>query len=197
MDMVAGTADSLMDTYQRVASYRHRVFIENLGWDLHSLDGMEQDQFDRPDTIYVAARDDDGEICGCARLLPTTRAYLLAEVFPQLLNGLVPPCSPDVWELSRFASVDFNSPNQTPLRQMSSEVAIDLMQASIEYAHRKGAKRLIAVTPLGVERLLRNAGFKSRRAGPPMRINGHLIFACWIEVEASIASMAERDIQMV
>lgn len=195
MDIVAGTADSLMGTYQRVASYRHKVFVENLGWDLHSPNGLEQDQFDRPDTIYVAARDDDGDICGCARLLPTTHPYLLAEVFPQLLNG-APPCSPDVWELSRFASIDFNSPSQTPLRQMSSDVAIDLMQASIEHARLQGARRLIAVTPLGVERLLRNAGFMAHRAGPPMRINGHLIFACWIEVEASISSRADRDIQM-
>jgi acyl homoserine lactone synthase len=193
MDIVAGTADSLMGTYQRVASYRHKVFVENLGWDLNSTGGQEHDQFDRPDTIYVAARNSDGEICGCARLLPTTRAYLLAEVFPQLLNGAAPPSSHDIWELSRFASVDFNSPDQTPLRQMSSDVAIDLMQASIEYAHRKGARLLIAVTPLGVERLLRNAGFKVHRAGPPMRIAGHLLFACWIEVSESISAKASTQ----
>jgi N-acyl-L-homoserine lactone synthetase len=190
MDIISGTAGSLMDAYQQVSAYRHKVFVENLGWDLHSPDGLEQDQFDRTDTIYVAVRDDEGQICGCARLLPTTRAYLLSEVFPQMLNGLEPPSSPDVWELSRFASVDFNSPNQSPLRQMSSDVAIDLMQASIDYACKQGAKRLIAVTPLGVERLLRNAGFKAHRAGPPMRINGHLIFACWIEVNDSGSSQS-------
>jgi N-acyl-L-homoserine lactone synthetase len=171
-----------MGAYQRVASYRHKVFVENLGWDLNSPDGLEQDQFDRPDTIYVAARDDEGEICGCARLLPTVRPYLLSEVFPQLLNGVEPPASPDVWELSRFATVDFNSPELSPLRQMSSVIAIDLLQAAIDCAAKHGAKRLITVSPLGIERLLRNAGFKAHRAGPPMKIDGHLIFACWIEV---------------
>ena len=188
MSIISGTASSLMGTYQQVASYRHKVFVENLGWDLRSPNGREQDQFDRPDTIYVAARDDEGEICGCARLLPTTRTYLLSEVFPQLLNGLAPPSSPDVWELSRFATVDFNSPDRSPLRQMSSDIAIDLMQAAIDYASKQGAKRLIAVTPLGVERLLRNAGFKAHRAGPPMKIDGHLIFACWIEVSDTVSS---------
>ena len=188
MDIISGTSSSLMDTYQQVASYRHKVFVENLGWDLHSPGGFEKDQFDRPDTIYVAARDDEGEICGCARLLPTTRPYLISEVFPELLNGLATPNSPEVWELSRFASVDFNSSDHTPLRQMSSDVAIDLMQASIDCASSQGAKRLIAVTPLGVERLLRNAGFRAHRAGPPMRVKGHLIFACWIEVSDRIYS---------
>lgn len=185
MNIISGTAGSLMGAYQQVASYRHKVFVENLGWDLHSPGGLEQDQFDRPDTVYVAARDDVGEICGCARLLPTTRPYLLSEVFPQLLNGAALPNSPDVWELSRFATVDFNSPDLSPLRQMSSEIAIDLLHAAIDCAAKQGAKRLITVSPLGIERLLRNAGFKAHRAGPPMKIDGHLIFACWIEMSDS------------
>lgn len=190
MNIVAGTAGSLMGTYQQVASYRHKVFVENLGWDLHSPDGYEQDQFDRPDTVYVAARNDEEEICGCARLLPTTHPYLLSEVFPQLLNGMAPPNSPDIWELSRFATVDFNSADRSPLRQMSSEIAIDLLQAAIDCAAKHGAKKLITVSPLGIERLLRNAGFKSHRAGPPMRIDGHLIFACWIEVSRTVSDLA-------
>jgi len=182
MNIVSGTAGNLQNVYRQVAGYRYKVFVENLGWDLYAPDGLEQDQFDRPDTVYVAVQDDEGEVCGCARLLPTTHPYLLSEVFPQLLNGAVPPSSPEIWELSRFASVDFNSPNQSPLRQMSSDSAIALLQAAIECAATHGAKRLITVSPLGIERLLRKAGFNAHRAGPPMIIDGHPIFACWIEV---------------
>ena len=182
MNIASGTADSLSGIYRQVAGYRYKVFVENLGWDLHAPDGLEQDQFDRPDTIYVAARNDEGEVCGCARLLPTTHPYLLSEVFPQLLNGAPPPSSPEIWELSRFAAVDFDSPSQSPLRQMSSEIAIALLQAALDCAARHGAKRLITVSPLGIERLLRSAGFKAHRAGPPTMVDGHPIFACWIEV---------------
>jgi N-acyl-L-homoserine lactone synthetase len=166
----------------QVAARRHKVFVENLGWDLHAPDGLEPDQFDGPDTVYVVARDDVGEVCGCARLLPTTHLYLLSEVFPQLLNDAVLPNSPEIWELSRFAALDFNSLNQSPLRQMSSDIAIDLLQAAMDCASKHGAKRLITVSPLGIERLLRNAGFKAHRAGPPMRVDGHLLFASLIEV---------------
>lgn len=182
MNIISGTADSLLGTYRQVAAYRHKVFIEHLGWDLYAPDGLEQDQFDRPDTVYVVACDDEGEVCGCARLLPTTHPYLLSEVFPQLLNGAAPPNSPEIWELSRFAAVDFNSPNQSPLRQMSSDITLALLRSAVDCAAKHGAKRLITVSPLGIERLLRNTGFKAHRAGPPMRIDGHLIFASWIEV---------------
>lgn len=183
MDIISGTAGSLLGTYRQMAAYRHKVFVEHLGWDLHAPDGLEQDQFDRPDTVYVVARDDEGEICGCARLLPTTHPYLLSEVFPQLLNGAAPPSSPDIWELSRFAAVDFNSTNPSPLRQMSSDITLALLRSAVECAAQHGAARLITVSPLGIERLLRNTGFTAHRAGPPMRVDGHMIFASWIEVE--------------
>jgi len=182
MQVITGSPETLPNgMYSKVARYRHQVFVEQLGWQLHTRDGAELDQFDRPDTVYVVAQDDEGHVFGCARLLPTNRPYLLGEVFPQLLNGLLPPCSLDVWELSRFAAVDLNG--QAPmLGQFSSPVTIKLLQESIACAASYGAKRLITVSPIGVERLLRRAGFHAHRAGPPMVIGGHPIFACWIEL---------------
>lgn len=182
MHVMSGDPEELpTGVYSKVARYRHKVFVEQLGWELRTQDGAEMDQFDRPDTVYVVAQDDEGHVFGCARLLPTTRPYLLGDVFPQLLNGLPPPCSPDVWELSRFAAVDLNSPAST-MGQFSSPIAIKLLQESITCAAAHGAKRLITVSPIGVERLLRRAGFNAHRAGPPMVIDGHPIFACWIEI---------------
>lgn len=184
MNVIAGATGELSaDLYNQVSSYRHRVFIEMLGWQLNAQNGMELDQFDRPDTLYAVAQDDEGRVIGCARFLPTNQPYLLGEVFPQLLNGLPPPCAPDIWELSRFAAVDFENNTSSALGQFSSPIAIELLQKSIAYASEHGAKRIITVSPIGVERLLRRAGFHAHRAGPPMIIDGHPIFACWIECE--------------
>jgi len=69
--------------------------------------------------------------------------------------------------------------------QFSSSVAIELLQESITCATELGAKRIITVSPIGIERLLRRAGFHAHRAGPPMVIDGHPIFACWIELNQS------------
>jgi acyl homoserine lactone synthase len=171
--------------YQQLGVYRHDVFIERLGWTLKVRDGLELDQFDRDDdTVYVVAQHDDGSISGCARLLPTVGPYLLSEVFPQLLNGLMPPSSPDVWELSRFAAVDLSTKSgQGASAQYSSPVALALLRAAMDCAHQLGAKRLITVSPVGVERLLNRAGIAAHRAGPPMIVNGHALTACWIELE--------------
>lgn len=83
MQVVASTQQGLSkELYSKVASYRHKVFVELLGWQLSTHDGLEQDQFDGPDTIYLFAQDEYGNIGGCARLLPTTQPYLLKDVFP-------------------------------------------------------------------------------------------------------------------
>jgi acyl homoserine lactone synthase len=183
VEISAGTSSFLSrELVARLARYRHKVFVEKLGWQLQTEDGMEFDQFDRPDTLYVIARNEDDQVVGGARLLPTTQPYLLGEVFPQLLNGLQVPRSDDVWELSRFAAVDLDVASSVFGGQFSSPIAVGLLQAAIDAAAQRGAKRLITVSPLGVERLLRKAGFEAHRAGPPMIVGGHPIFACWIEL---------------
>jgi N-acyl-L-homoserine lactone synthetase len=188
MHVISGTTSSLPESLlAEISRYRHKVFIETLGWELPCADGIEQDQFDRADTVYVVTQDDERHINGCARLLPTDRPYLLADVFPQLLNGMAPPCSPDIWELSRFAAVDFQAQGNAASGQFSSPVAVRLLQESIACAARHGVRRLITVSPMGIERLLRRAGFHAHRAGPPTIVGNHALFACWIEVVDHVA----------
>ncbi len=169
--------------FSDVSNYRYKVFVEQLGWDLPAQNGLELDQFDCVDrTYYVIAQHDNGEVAGCARLLPTTGPYLLGEIFPELLNGLMPPSSDDVWELSRFAAVDLSNQGVRG-SQSSSPVAVELLKAAMACAKAQGAKRLITVSPVGVERLLQRAGFRCRRAGPPMIVGGHALTACWIDLD--------------
>lgn len=81
---------------------RKRVFADEMQWDVTVVDGMEFDQFDRPDTAYVLHLI-DGEVACHWRFLPTTGPYMLSEVFPQHAPGGVIPRDPKIWELSRFA----------------------------------------------------------------------------------------------
>jgi len=181
--VISGASSGLpAGLFARVAHYRHRVFVERLGWQLEAHDGAERDEFDRADTLYVAVEDEQGRIAGCARLLPTTQPYLLREVFPQLLAGCAAPQDPCVWELSRFAAMDFNQTAATPLAQFSSSATALLMRAAIACAASHGAESLITVSPVGIERLIRRLGIVAHRAGPAMQIGGHALFACWIQV---------------
>ncbi|MEO7065484.1 MAG: acyl-homoserine-lactone synthase [Rhodanobacter sp.] len=165
-----------------LARYRYRVFVEQLGWDLPVVDGcFERDQFDRSDTIYVIARDEDGSICGCARLLPTTRPYLLQELFPFLLaEPTQPPAQDDVWELSRFtANIGGDAEHgraEWAIRPMLTMV--------VRRALQLGVRRLIGVTFLSMERLFRRIGIHAHRAGPARRIDNRMVVACWIDIDA-------------
>lgn len=169
--------------YEALGRYRYRVFVERLGWHLDTLHGIERDQFDRLDTVHVIAWDEDHGIVGCARLLPTTGPYPLGEVFPQLMDGLLPPCTPDVWELSRFAAVDLRTWRTGISVQKPSALAVDILQRSANYVTSRGGKRLLTVSPLAMERLLGKTGFRIQRAGSPMLVDGKLTFACWIELD--------------
>lgn len=183
MEIVYGNPSNLNpELMNSAARYRHKVFIEKLGWQLNCHDLLETDQFDRPDTVYVIAKNDQGDIVGIARLLPTTRPYLLGDVFPQLLNGNQPPFSEEVWELSRFAAVDFKAQQATVTGQLSSSLTIELLNAAIECARRHGAKYLITISPIGVERLMRKLGLQARRAGLPTLTNHQTVCAYWIEL---------------
>ncbi len=162
-----------------VARYRHKIFIERLGWPLPVKNGMERDEFDHPETLYVIAHHVNGSICGCARLLPTTEPYLLGEVFPYLMDGAPVPRTPEVWELSRFAAASIDP---TATVNASSNTR-RLLAAAVKAAAEQGAKRLITVSPLGIERLLQRMGVHAHRAGPPMLADQKPIFACWIEID--------------
>lgn len=184
MDIITGSAAQLTDTVIiDLASYRYQVFVEHLGWQLDTPEGLERDQFDRADTLYVVARNHAQDIIGCARLLSTTQPYLLEAIFPELLNGLPPPKSAEVWELSRFAAVDFSA--NAPLssnNQVPSPVTLDLLANVMQLAKHQGAKRLLMVSYIGAERLVRYAGYQIHRAGPPKQVDGRWIIACWIEI---------------
>ncbi|MCW1503899.1 acyl-homoserine-lactone synthase AbaI, partial [Acinetobacter baumannii] len=94
MNIIAGFQNNFSEgLYTKFKSYRYRVFVEYLGWELNCPNNEELDQFDKVDTAYVVAQDRESNIIGCARLLPTTQPYLLGEIFPQLLNGMPIPCS--------------------------------------------------------------------------------------------------------
>ena len=165
-----------------LAVYRHRVFVEQLGWQLPIAEqGLERDQFDGPETLYVVAKDADGGVCGCARLLSTEQAYLLNTVFPGLMDGQPLPKAPDVWELSRYTTQVVGG--DAGSREEQKERFAALLKAVVEAALERGAKRLITFSYLGVERLARNFGIHVHRAGAPQMIDGRPVLAFWIELD--------------
>lgn len=80
---------------------RHRVFVEQLKWDLPlAAGGLERDQFDTEDAIYLLSLDHQGNVNGSKRILPTIKPHLMSELFPHMVTGEIPRGN-HIWESSR------------------------------------------------------------------------------------------------
>jgi acyl homoserine lactone synthase len=194
MKVICAQAHELSATrHNALASYRHKVFVERLGWGLNVVPGFEQDQFDRDDTVHVMASNDTEELIGCARLLPTVGRYLLEEVFPELLNGTPVPRSEKVWELSRFAATG-SGRSAGAAGGRREYLAQRLLLKALQYCALRDVTQLVAVTTVSVERLMHRAGVEVCRIGPPSIIGGQPVLALVIEVnKCSLDALAKFE----
>ncbi len=160
--------------------FRHDVFVKRLGWSLPVMNGVEHDEYDTPDAKYVVISDVPERVTGCARLLPTTKAYMLPELFPQLLGSCATPRDSTIWELSRFATTVRETGTGRVLSL--SQPTLELLDLVFDYARRHHIARLILVTSVGIERLMLRAGVPAHRVAPPALVFGHLNVALFIEV---------------
>ncbi len=123
---------------EQVYRLRHQVFVEELGWsDLASPDGLERDQFDRPDAIHqICVR--DGKVAGYQRMLPTVEPHLLSDVFPNLCEGPL-PCGLDTYELSRYCV----APGYREGRRGLGSVGSELIAGGIEWGLACGVNKVV------------------------------------------------------
>jgi len=146
---------------------RHEVFKERLDWEVGSQGGRERDMFDDLDPVYIVC-EEDGDVLGSWRLLPTTKPYMLKDVFPELLYGMPAPEAPDVWEISRFA-VSKRVCGNDSLGTIKTVTNL-LLEQLFDFAARRQISRIVAVADVRFERILKRAGLLTFRYGPPMQI---------------------------
>ncbi len=120
---------------------RHRLFVERQDWDVPAYRGMEYDEFDTPAAWYLLWLDERGETRGAVRLLPTTRPYMLQQLWPQLLRG-APPESDAVWEATRFGCDGGLDARRRRI------VVAELLCAMQEFGLRRDIERYLVVMPL-------------------------------------------------
>jgi N-acyl-L-homoserine lactone synthetase len=182
MQYVVGRQDELpLRLVKDAGYYRYKVFIERLGWSLRSFGDFESDEFDGPNAIYVLSQNKNGQVNGVARLLPTTIPYLLEKVFPSLWGGSKLPHSNEVWELSRFSAMDFDA-DAPVARQASVRHTASFFRKVLQVARTCGARQLITVSPVGVERLLRANKYHLLRGGVMEIFNGESLVSLIIDL---------------
>ena len=160
---------------------RASVFDERLGWDVNVVDGMEMDQFDRVNPLYLLSVNDNGVLRGSLRLLPTTGPNMLRDVFPELMDGSEPVCSPIIWESTRFC-VSSEAASERTANRLNYTTA-ELLAGIVEVGQLAGLDWVASVYDARMKRVLRNAGCPAVEIGTPTRIGKVMTYAGLFAIE--------------
>jgi len=172
---------------------RKHVFEDRLGWEVKTQNGMEVDYFDTLDPVYLVHTNNDMEVDGCCRILPTDGPNMLRDIFPQLLRGEALPEASDIPEISRFA-VDPNSA-QYRINGGINSVTLNILQQIYDYAVANNIERYVAVTSAAMERVLRLAGIPTRRFGDGKltRIGKVMSVCIWVDINEQYKQAVYRQ----
>ena len=160
---------------------RHAVFKERLRWDVTSHEGMESDDYDNLDPVYMVFPN-GSQVDGCWRLLPTTGPYMLKDVFPELLCGEPAPRDPQIWEISRFAAAP--KLKQDRRDTYLNSATVQMVRRIYDFGVENNIKSYVTVTSVAMERLLTRLGLPMQRLGDgkARMIGKVLTVACQLEV---------------
>ena len=141
----------LMDEMFRL---RARIFHDRLKWDVRVTDGKERDKYDDEAPVYIIYTDEQQrEVKGSLRLLPTTGPTLLADCFADTIPDAVHLSSPTIWEGTRFCLSEtiLDKESQDGLLFASIVMITGLgeiaVKAGIEFGHRKFRCRNASTLP--------------------------------------------------
>lgn len=151
---------------------RRESFIVQKNWDLPQADGMEFDQYDTPQSRWIAVHD-AGQVLGGFRLTPTTArcgmySYMIRDAQNGMLGGSIPqdllyetaPVDPQVWECTRVFVT-----HSTPMA-IRRKVHFSMVDAMTGAARELGATRLIALTGATWPRWYARCGLEAEAIGP-------------------------------
>lgn len=169
---------------------RRKVFKDRLDWSVSTTGDLEMDRYDTLDATYLVVAD-RGAVLGCVRMLPTTGLNMLANTFPELLDGAVAPSSDLIAESSRFC-VDTELTDTTTDGGLRRATFM-LFAAMLEWGGAQGLSSIATVTDLRMERILRRAGWSLQRLGTPRRIGSTVAVAGVLPIEDEALEAIRRN----
>lgn len=160
---------------------RRKVFKDRLDWSVSTAGDLEMDRYDTLEATYLIIADRE-TVLGCVRLLPTTGPNMLANTFPELLDGIQAPNSEAIAESSRFC-VDTEMTNTIAggLRRAT----LMLLAAMREWSRAHDLDSIATVTDLRMERILRRADWPLNRIGNPRKIGSTMAVAGLLSIQDS------------
>lgn len=170
---------------------RRESFIVHRKWDLPEVDGMEFDQYDTPQSRWIAVHH-LGQILAGIRMTPTTArcgiySYMIRDAQLGLLDSIPSdllydeaPVSPQVWEASRVF-VSHHVPSA-----LRAQVQADLMAQMVKTAREEGASTILGLCPKVWMRWMRRLGYQTEHAGPCLDIEGAANQAILMKLQSNL-----------
>ena len=165
------------ELFTDVLRARRESFIVQRKWDLPETDGMEFDQYDTPQSRWIAVHH-LGEVLAGIRLTPTTArcgiySYMirdaqlgLLDTIPQNLLYDDAPVNPHIWESSRVFVATHVPAN------LRTAVQARLMEQMVKAARDEGAVQILGLCPRAWMRWMRRLGYETEHVGPCLDIGG-------------------------
>src|SRR5688572_23031935 len=142
---------------------RKAVFVDRYGWNVPVRGDMEVDGYDGESTTYLIAKaGSSGEVVASARLLPTERAHLMADLFVAACAGSV-PSGPSIWEVSRFCVSPCIDSRRRRV-ELLWEMACGVMETALLY----GVEKVTFVANAALLPLAMQCGWSAVRLGPTL-----------------------------
>ncbi len=178
------------DELSQMHRLRFKVFHQRLSWSVQVQGETEADQFDRCRPVWLLLPGPEGQIAGCVRLLPSEGPTMLRDVFGDLLVGTTAPARSDIWESSRFA---LELPGRTEVGAGGIAVATyELFAAMLEFGISRGLAKIVTVTDVRMERILRRAQWPLERLGPPRALGNTTAVAGLLSVSRDSLQRVRR-----
>ena len=181
----AGKTSLLFDMHR----LRKRIFKDRMGWNVSiTPGGLEVDDFDLPNAIYLLALDSGRRVIGTWRLLPTNGPTMIREIWSQFLDTIEMPSDPHVWEASRFA-VDCPKIEGDEGSNLPSLATQELFCGLTELCILCGIKKIYTLYDMRIARLLKKLNCEPQAVSERLPIDGQVSqVACFVTDE----SMLER-----
>lgn len=165
--------------FTNILKARRESFIVQRKWDLPEVNGMEFDQYDTPQSRWIAVHE-YGQVLAGIRMTPTTAkcgiySYMIRDAQLGLLDSIPrailhdqAPVAEHIWEASRvFISQAVDSGDR-------GRIQAELMQEMVGTARREGASQIIGLCPRAWMRWMRRLGYTTDHIGPCLDIGGSL-----------------------
>ena len=180
------------ELFANILRARRESFIVRNRWELPETMGMEYDQYDTPQSRWLAVHDDLGQVLAGVRLTPTTArcgvyTYMIRDAQRGLLDSIPDdllygpaPVDEGTWEVTRgFVAHDIPA-------GVRHRVRMRLVMQMLRTSREEGIRRMLALLPTNWDRWAARCSLDMQAAGRSMNMGGIDYQAVWIDFSTQL-----------